>query len=97
MSDETTTEEGSEPISDLDRAAAKREAAANAQPDPEQGYIDALLEERRGYVVYGRDDRVADVDEQLRLRGVEPPASADGDGKTTATRRGRGKGRTTEA
>jgi hypothetical protein len=97
MSDETNIEEGSEPISDLDRAALKREAAATEAPDPEQAFIDALLEERRGYAVYGRDDRIAAVDEQLRLRGVEPPADADGDGKSTAVRRGRGKGRTAEA
>lgn len=97
MSDETNIEEGAEPISDLDRAALKREAAANEAPDPERAFIDALLEERRGYAVYGRDDRVAEVDEQLRLRGVKPPVDADGDGKSTAVRRGRGKGRTAEA
>jgi hypothetical protein len=97
MSDETTTEEASEPISDLDRAAAKREAAATEAPDPERAFIDALLEERHGYAVYGRDDRVAEVDEQLRLRGVEPPAEASGEGKRTATRGGRGRGRTAQA
>jgi hypothetical protein len=87
MSDETTTEEASEPISEADAAAVER-----AQAD-----IDALLYERRGYVARGLNDRIAAVDEQLRLRGVEPPADADGDGKSTAVRRGRGKGRTAEA
>jgi hypothetical protein len=87
MSEETTTEEAPEPISEAEAAAALRK----------QADIDALLEERRGYEVYGRDDRVAEVDEQLRLRGVKPPAAADGDGKSTAVRRGRGKGRTAEA
>jgi len=53
---------------DQRRAAEKRAAAhgAAAERDP---YIDALLEERRGYVVRGLDDRVAQVDEQLALRG----------------------------
>lgn len=34
-----------------------------------QNEINALLEERRGYVVRGLKDRVAQVDEQLRSRG----------------------------
>lgn len=44
--------------------------------------IAALLREREGYVRLGRADRVAQVDEQLRLRGVEPPA----DDKTEPTK-----------
>jgi hypothetical protein len=87
MSDETNIEDTPEPISESEAAAAQRK----------QADIDALLEERRGYAVYGRDDRIAAVDEQLRLRGVKPPADADGDGKSTAVRRGRGKGRTAKA
>ena len=36
--------------------------------------------ERRGYVVRGLPDRVAQVDEQLELHGYTPPAAApDGD------------------
>lgn len=53
---------------DLVLAAQKRAAAAR-EKDPEDrraGEIDALLIERRGYV-----QRVALVDEQLRVRGVE--------------------------
>lgn len=42
-----------------------------ASDDP---MVAALLREREGYVSRGMDDRVAQVDEQLRLRGVEPPA-----------------------
>ena len=34
-----------------------------------QNEINALLEERRGYVVRGLKHRVAQVDEQLRTRG----------------------------
>lgn len=41
--------------------------------------VAALLREREGYVTRGMDDRVAQVDEQLRLRGVEPPAAAKSD------------------
>lgn len=44
-----------------------------------QGYIDGLLEERRGYVLRGLDDRVEQVDIELaragRLRPSEPEAS----------------------
>jgi len=57
---------------DQRRAAAKR-AAALGSPDQNAGMIAALLEERRGYVIRGMDDRVKQVDEQLRLRGAEPP------------------------
>lgn len=96
MSDEQINAEAPGPTSEVERAAQKREAASEA-PHPEQGFIDALIQERHRYVVHGRTDGVAEVDEQLRLRGVEPPADVTGDGKTTATRRGRGRGRTTKA
>jgi len=33
--------------------------------------IRALLDERRGHVLYNRPDRVKDVDDQLRLLGHE--------------------------
>jgi hypothetical protein len=44
-------------------------------PQTEDPMVAALLREREGYVGRGMDDRVAQVDEQLRLRGVEPPAA----------------------
>lgn len=44
-------------------------------PQTEDPMVAALLRERAGYVGRGMDDRVAQVDEQLRLRGVEPPAA----------------------
>lgn len=39
----------------------------------EDSMVAALLREREGYVTRGMDDRVAQVDEQLKLRGAEPP------------------------
>ncbi|MCI3272143.1 hypothetical protein [Streptomyces cylindrosporus] len=42
-------------------------------PQTEDSMVAALLREREGYVTRGMDDRVAQVDEQLKLRGVEPP------------------------
>jgi hypothetical protein len=47
-------------------------------PQTEDPMVAALLREREGYVGRGMDDRVAQVDEQLRLRGVEPPAVQQG-------------------
>jgi len=52
------------------RTAEKREAATPGGPADDQ-YIAALLEERRGYETHGRDDRVAEVDEQLKARGYK--------------------------
>lgn len=52
------------------RAAAAKRAAAAAGTDPRTvNEIAGLLEERKGYVTRGLDDRVAQVDEQLALRG----------------------------
>nr|WP_257019202.1 hypothetical protein [Streptomyces sp. TLI_235] len=34
--------------------------------------VEALLEERKGYAARGLADRVAQVDEQLALRGYKP-------------------------
>ena len=48
----------------------------------EDSMVAALLREREGLVQRGLTDRVAQVDEQLRLRGVEPPA----DEKTPAAK-----------
>ena len=42
-------------------------------PQTEDPMVAALLREREGYVGRGMDDRVAQVDEQLRLRGYESP------------------------
>lgn len=57
---------------DQRRAAEKRKASIGS-PDVNAGMIAALLEERRGYVQRDLKDRVEQVDEQLRLRGAEPP------------------------
>ncbi|MFI0932918.1 hypothetical protein ACH4RG_14365 [Streptomyces sp. NPDC021019] len=47
-------------------------------PDPESQdpMVAALLRERAGYVSRGMGDRVAQVDEQLALRGHKPAAEA---------------------
>lgn len=37
------------------------------------GFVEALLEERQGYVNQGKADRVAQVDEQIRAYGGQPP------------------------
>ncbi|WP_432135152.1 hypothetical protein [Streptomyces sp. bgisy154] len=57
--------------------------------------VAALLREREGYVTRGLDDRVAQVDEQLRLRGVEPPAPTASSGDTPTSRSTPPKGRRT--
>lgn len=43
--------------------------------------IEALLHEREGYVQRNMPDRIAQVDEQIKLRGGEPPK-----GRRTAQR-----------
>lgn len=43
------------------------------EPKTHDPMIAALLREREGYVNRGMDDRVAQVDEQLSLRGYTPP------------------------
>lgn len=71
-----TPEEESAPVetveTDDQRRAAEKRAAAHASGAERDSYVDALLEERRGYVTRGLDDRVAQVDEQLALRGYQP-------------------------
>lgn len=57
----------------------------------EDPMVAALLREREGYAGRGMDDRVAQVDEQLRLRGAEPPA--DGKSSKPADRSTPPKGR----
>lgn len=52
-------------------ASARRDAYAGVKPT-DRGMVDALLAERRGYEQRdGMDDRIAQVDEQLRVRGYE--------------------------
>lgn len=43
-----------------------------SEPQTEDPMVAALLREREGYVQRGLPDRVAQVDEQLALRGHEP-------------------------
>ena len=57
----------------------------------EDPMVAALLREREGYVGRGMDDRVAQVDEQLKLRGAEPPT--DGKSAKPADRSTPPKGR----
>lgn len=52
---------------DVQRAADKRRAAYGAAGNPQ--YVDALLAERRGYVIRGLDDRVTSVDAALDSLG----------------------------
>lgn len=47
---------------------------ADDQPVTDDGMVAALLRERDGYVRRGLPERVAQVDAELRRRGVEPPA-----------------------
>lgn len=59
---------------DVREAGEKRKAAAVAgSPDRLANEIAGLLDERKGYVQRKLDDRVAQVDEQIRLRGGTPP------------------------
>jgi hypothetical protein len=60
-------------------------AEAPATEDP---FVAALLRERDGYVARGLDDRVSQVDEQLKLRGYNPsdtPKGAKGRRQQTRT------------
>lgn len=54
----------------------------------EDPMVAALLREREGLVQRGLDDRIAQVDEQLRLRGYTPPNTettpGGGDARTEA-------------
>lgn len=53
----------------VEQAAAARRSAMDGVTDADRGMVDALLAERRGYLQRGMNDRVGQVDEQLRLRG----------------------------
>ncbi|WP_219512750.1 hypothetical protein [Nonomuraea ceibae] len=61
----------------------------------EDPMIAALLRERAGYVQRGMTDRVAQVDEQLKLRGHTPPAADDSEGAPPADRSTPPRGRRT--
>ncbi len=52
-------------------------------------YIEALLVEREGYARFGRDDRVAQVDEQLKLRGYRAAAQERAAAAPAAAPKGR--------
>lgn len=55
--------------------------------DTDDSMIAALLRERAGYEQAGKKDRVALVDEQLRLHGYKPAAAAaQADGAAPAAR-----------
>jgi len=51
------------------------------EPQTEDTMVAALLREREGLVQRGLTDRVAQVDEQLRARGAEPPADDEASAK----------------
>jgi hypothetical protein len=56
--------------------AIGRNGAADTASTPEEkrdAELAALQVERSGYVSRGLDDRVAQVDEQIKLRGGKPP------------------------
>lgn len=43
------------------------------EPKTQDPMIAALLRERDGYVAQNKPERIAQVDEQLAVRGYEPP------------------------
>ncbi|MEE1763695.1 hypothetical protein [Streptomyces sp. SP18BB07] len=51
----------------------------------EDPMVAALLREREGYVQRGMDDRVAQVDEQLKLRGHQAPAAVKSEESSRST------------
>lgn len=65
-------------------------------PQTEDSMVAALLREREGLVQRGLTDRVAEVDEQLKLRGAEPPADDKADAQP-ASRSTPPKGRKTRS
>ncbi|MFG2002300.1 hypothetical protein ACGFNU_24420 [Spirillospora sp. NPDC048911] len=72
-------------------------AEVDTEPQDEPQALDpmvaALLREREGYVQRGMDDRVAQVDEQLRIRGHQPPAVPAKTGKGSRSSSAQPKGR----
>lgn len=65
-------------------AMPEGKAAAKAAQAPNERMIAALLRERAGLVTQGKDDRVAQVDEQLIHYGYRPDGKQDDDGKAAA-------------
>jgi hypothetical protein len=62
------------------------------EPKTEDPMVAALLRERAGYVQRGMDDRIAQVDEQLSLRGYTDPAEQSGQsGEQTGQEPGAGR------
>ncbi|MEV6546424.1 hypothetical protein [Streptomyces sp. NPDC051665] len=59
----------------------------------EDPMVAALLRERVGLVQRGLTDRVDQVDEQLRLRGAEPPTGEKTEDATPSSRSTPPKGR----
>lgn len=59
------------------------------EPETTDPMVAALLRERAAYVGRGLDDRVAQVDEQLRLRGHTPDKTEGGDTPDNASPKGR--------
>lgn len=59
--------------------------------------VAALLREREALVQRGLPDRVAQVDEQLRLRGAEPPSDDKAEPAKRASRSTPPKGRRTRS
>ncbi|MFF9324039.1 hypothetical protein ACF1AY_04900 [Streptomyces sp. NPDC014776] len=46
------------------------ETVTTEVPTADEAYVAALLREREGYARHGREDRLADVDAELRRLGV---------------------------
>jgi hypothetical protein len=67
------------------------------EPQTEDPMVAALLRERVGLVQRGLADRVAQVDEQLALRGYEPPAGGPAAAAKPSTRSTPPKGRKTRS
>jgi len=74
-----------------------KHAAATSGAQPESQYIDALLEERRGYAIHGRTDRVAEVDVELERRGYKAAAEARSAAKPSGAPKARRSAPTEEA
>ena len=87
MSDERTEVQ----IHEDKRRAAAEAADPSAEPRTDDPQVAALLREREGYVTRGLDDRVSQVDEQLRLHGYEEGGEKSARTKAPTGRRAPGK------
>jgi hypothetical protein len=63
----------------------------------DEARVEQLLVEREGYAIHGRDDRVAEVDEQLALRGYKAAGEARAKASAKGAPRGRAKAPTDTA